>query len=216
MIKALVKKELREVAWIGAAALVLYLAFVSNLIGLKLFSWSYAEEHGIPFVATSFIWPFAWISAGLALVLGVRQSKWEVERGTAVFLFHRPLRRTTIIRTKLLTGIAVYFLIAAIPILLYGAWAATPGTHAAPFEWSMTAPAFRVWLAMALLYLGAFASGIRPARLFGSRLLPLAASGLLVAPLSLLPWWIVTLPGTLLFALLFASNIQWEVQQRDF
>ena len=41
----------------------------------------------------------------------------------------------------------------------------------------MTVPAFQIWLLMPLVYLGAFASGIRPARWFGSRLLPLVGGG---------------------------------------
>ena len=41
----------------------------------------------------------------------------------------------------------------------------------------MTGPAFQVWLLMPLAYLGAFASGIRPARWFGSRLLAARIGG---------------------------------------
>ena len=38
----------------------------------------------------------------------------------------------------------------AVPILVYGCWAATPGTHAIPFEWSMTVPIWGGWLAMTI------------------------------------------------------------------
>ena len=55
-------------------------------------------------------------------------------------------------------------------------WAATPGTHASPFEWSMTVPIWIGWFAMTILYLGAFHTVVRPGRWYRSRLLPLAAS----------------------------------------
>jgi hypothetical protein len=42
---------------------------------------------------------------------------------------------------------------------------------------------------MPLVYLGAFLSGLRPARWYGTRLLPLAASGLLTAFLAIFAWW---------------------------
>ncbi len=82
-----------------------------------------------------------------------------------------------------------------LPILIYATWAATPGTHPGPFEWSMTGLAFRVWLLMPLAYLGAFASGIRPARWFGSQLLPLASVAVPSLFVYTFPnWWLVGFP----------------------
>ena len=43
----------------------------------------------------------------------------------------------------------------------------------------MTATAWKAWGLIAIVYLAAFLAGIRPARWFGTRLLPLAAGGLL-------------------------------------
>jgi hypothetical protein len=42
----------------------------------------------------------------------------------------------------------------------------------------MTLPAWVAWLAVTVLFFGAFLSGIRPGRWYYSRLLPLAGSGL--------------------------------------
>jgi hypothetical protein len=70
---------------------------------------------------------------------------------------------------------------------------------------------------MPLAYLGAFASGIRSARWFGSRLLPLisaAVAGSIVAALS--QWWLMSLPLLLLAAAVLVSDILWEVHTRDF
>jgi hypothetical protein len=80
----------------------------------------------------------------------------------------------------------------------------------------MTTPAFQIWLLMPLAYLGAFASGIRQARWFGSRLLPLVAMAVPGAFLYLLPYlWMTALP---LFALeaVLVSNILWEADSRDY
>ena len=77
-------------------------------------------------------------------------------------------------------GAGLYLAFSAVPILVYAWWAATPGTHAGPFEWSMTLPAWQLWLSITAIYLAAFLVGMRPARWIGSRLLPLVAVGLFV------------------------------------
>ena len=100
----------------------------------------------------------------------------ESVAGTYPFLFHRPARRRWLIGMKLLVGMSVYLVCGPLAILVYGVWAATPGTHAGPFEWSMTVPYWLIWFGMTLLYLGAFLTGLRPGRWYGSRLLPLAAT----------------------------------------
>jgi hypothetical protein len=110
--------------------------------------------------------------------LGIRQTLGESIRGTYPFLFHRPAERLCLIGMKLAVGMTVYLICAGLPILVYGVWAATPGTHASPFEWSMSGPTWIAWLAMTILYLGAFHTAIRPGRWYGSRYLPLAGAGL--------------------------------------
>ena len=64
-----------------------------------------------------------------------------------------------------------------------------PGKHASPFFWWMTATAWEAWGVIAIVYLAAFLAGIRPARWFGTRLLPLAAGGVLAALLRLPMFW---------------------------
>jgi hypothetical protein len=105
-------------------------------------------------------------------------------------------------------GVALVQAIGAAMILIYAAWAATPGTHASPFFWAMTLPAWQAWLAMPVVYVGAALSGLRPARWYGSRLLPLVACIGVAVMLAVLPYmWMtcvglaitlaVTLPGVL-------------------
>ncbi len=226
MVLAIVKKELRETRAFAVLALVVYLIYLSNLTGQwgRLLSWIFAwvpgmnlEPPDVPFVEGPFERILFFIGAALAITLGFRQSAWEPSQGTAQYLLHLPLSRRTIFVTKLTTGISLLLGCTLVPILIYAIWAAMPATHAGPFEWSMTVPAFQVWLLMPLAYLGAFASGIRPARWYGSRLLPLVSVALPGSILvGLAQWWLIALPLLLLVAAVLVSDILWEVETRDF
>jgi hypothetical protein len=141
--------------------------------------------------------------------------------GTYPFLFHRPATRRWLIGMKLLTGTVVYLACVAAPIVCYGLWAATPGTHASPFEWSMTVPSWTMAFGMTALYLGAFLTGIRPGRWSRSRLLPLAGAAGAVFILFVifengrirLPWLLAFL-GTIDAAMVIA--IFSVVENRDY
>jgi ABC-type transport system involved in multi-copper enzyme maturation permease subunit len=227
MVLAIVKKELRETRVFAALALGMYFLYLSKLTGhwgrllSSIVAWvpgMNTEPPDVPFVEGQFVTILFFIGAALAITLGFRQSAWEPSQGTAQYLLHLPLTRRTIFLTKLTTGISLLLGCTLLPILIYAIWAAMPATHAGPFEWSMTWTAFQVWLLMPLAYLGAFASGIRPARWFGSRLLPLcsvAVAGSIVAAAAL-GWWLIALPLLLLVAAVLVSDILWEVETRDF
>jgi ABC-type transport system involved in multi-copper enzyme maturation permease subunit len=226
MVLAIVRKELRETGLFAALALGVYFIYLSQLTGkwgslLAHVVWwvpgMHVETPAVPFVQDNFSTMLFFIGAALAIALGFRQSAWEPFQGTALYLLHMPLFRRTIFLTKLVTGIGLLLVCTLLPILIYATWAATPGRHPGPFEWSMTVPAFQRWLLMPIVYLGAFASGIRPARWFGSRLLPLfsvACTGTLLALVA--HWWLIALPLLLLVAAVFVSDILWEVETRDF
>ncbi|MDR3633484.1 MAG: ABC transporter permease subunit [Isosphaeraceae bacterium] len=221
MVLALVRKELRETLAFAVLALAFYLAYLSNLTGkggpllrplVGLVPGMNVKPSDIPFIQDNFTTMLFFIGGVLAIALGFRQSAWEPSQGTALYLLHLPLPRRTIVATKLLTGIGLLLVCTLLPILIYATWAALPQTHAGPFEWTMTGDAFRVWLLLPLVYLGAFASGIRPARWFGSRLLPLASVAI-PAMFSYVvgPWWLIV-P----VAAVFVSVILWETATRDF
>jgi ABC-type transport system involved in multi-copper enzyme maturation permease subunit len=217
MYKALATKELRETLGILVLALLAYLYFVSDAAGLSLLPWVSVQSQEIPFVGDAFRWSFAIVSGIFAVALGLRQTAWEDVAGTWQFLLHRPIARRRIIAAKLIFGAGAYLAVAALPILLYAWWAATPGTHASPFYWSMTSPTWQLWLSIGLLYLGAFLAGLRPGRWFGTRLAPLAAAGALVLLIVLLPWWwIFGLAAVLLVAALLLANILHVAQTRDY
>ena len=204
MVLAIVRKELRETRLFAALAVGVYLLYLSTFIGkwsrpitvlFETFLPMYVDAPDIPFVDDNFLSMFFFTGFPLAIALGFRQSAWEPSQGTALYLLHLPVARSTIFLAKLMTGIGLLLACTLLPILLYATWAAFPGTHAGPFEWSMTGPAFHLWLLLPLVYLGAFASGIRPARWFGSRLLPLISitvPGIFIY--FLMNWWLIGFP----------------------
>jgi hypothetical protein len=208
MWKALARKEIRECLWIAAAALAAYLYLVARQTGWDSGVLNLVTDllgvvrvrvgvEDVPFVSgpgneMRFVGQFAVVSGLMAVVLGFRQTLGEALHGTYVMLFHLPAQRMHLVYGKLFVGLSMYLLCGTVPILLYGVWAATPGTHASPFYWSMTEPAWIAWFSMTPLYFASFLSGLRPARWYGSRLAPLAACGLPLPVVLVgdLPWWL--------------------------
>lgn len=218
--KALALKELRELRGVVVLAVIAYLMLVARLIGVKAFDFLPGlpqEPETVPFMTGEFLSCFMVLAALFAMALGFRQSAWESSQGTYLFLLHKPVARQVIFALKLVVGVLVFLGCSAIPIALYGWWAATPGQHPSPFRWSWTVSAW--WMAgvMLLLYLGAFLSGLRPARWFGTRLLPLAASILLLVFFQTPIWnfWL-QLTAILLTALAFLCVIRFVAQVRDY
>jgi len=77
--------------------------------------------------------------------------------------------------------------------------------------------AWRLALAMPLIYLAAFLSGLRPGRWLGTRLLPLAAA---VPPMMFMvvgPWsWFLHLPFILVLDALYIASIGHVARVRDY
>jgi ABC-type transport system involved in multi-copper enzyme maturation permease subunit len=221
-----VRKELRETWSFAALAVVLYVVYVTKMMGkggpvltslLGLFPGMSESPPDVPFVQGGFTSMLFLIGGVLAIALGFRQSAWEPSQGTAQYLLHLPMSRRTLLASKLLTGIGLLLTSTLLPILIYAAWAALPGTHPGPFEWSMTGPTLRTWLILPLVYLGAFASGIRPARWFGSRLLPLFSVSLPAILVYTAPhWWLIGLPILFLVVAWLVVVVLWEYEMRDF
>lgn len=218
--KALALKELREVLGIAAIALACYAALTVNAMGAKVFDWIPTMPRGtmgVPFLDSGFAEMHILLSVVFAAALGFRQSAWESSRGTFLFLLHRPLRRHTVFLVKLAMGAAVLLICSGLPIVLYAWWAAIPGHHPGPFEWSMTGSAWRLTFLLPLLYLGAFLSGLRPARWFGTRLLPLIAALLLLIFLYQLPSGRpVGFVLTLVLGGLLTANVFFVARVRDY
>jgi hypothetical protein len=176
MLKTLTWKESRELAPLVVLALAAQgLMFLAP--GRLEFFFRWGESHDVvPFVARSLVNWMLYLAGFAALALGLWQTLWESGRGTFLFLLHRPVPRASLFIVKLAVGIAATLIASGLPILTYALWAALPGTHASPFYWSMTTWAWLIWFRLPVIYLGAFLSGIRPGRWFGSRAFPLLAA----------------------------------------
>lgn len=181
MTRALLYKEFREtlpIAVVGLACLLFVALDAMEYSPLPdLFGGRYVGV--IPFLGNldQFFGRFNMAAGAFAIALGFWHSLGDFWGEAHLFLLHRPVARRSIYITKLVVGLTAYLLCGAAPIILYGCWAATPGTHASPFDWSMTFQCWSAWFGAATVYLGAFLSGLRPAAWIGTRLAPLAAAG---------------------------------------
>ncbi len=190
---ALLSKELRECALYACLALLVQIHYLGAGMGLPLIPFLDAGRgFEIPFLANNNSGretTFTMIVIVAAIAFGLHQSVWESWRQTALFLLHRPLPQSQIFLTKLAAGGLLLLGVSALPLLVYSLWAATPGTHASPFFWGMTDSWWRSVGIAVICYLGAFLTGIRPARWLGSRTWPLIASVVLALGLKYAPIW---------------------------
>ena len=122
------------------------------------------------------------------------------------------------IAAKLAVGGGLYLLCGAVAIFSYAAWALMPGKHASPFLWWMTATTWEAWGVIVIVYLAAFLTGMRTARWFGTRLLPLAAGGVLAGALMLclMYWPLLGIPAFVLVAACLVGLIHFTARTRDF
>lgn len=229
MLKGIARKEFRELLPFIAVALLaqFYLIVVATSAGYGFLAWVFRflpvyvrTDNTLPFVDDSTCSLIFLVAGLLAVVAGFWQTAWESNRGTLQFLLHRPVRREAILMAKLAVGGLVCLLVAVLPLTYYALWAATPGNRAAPFFWSMTIRFWLLCVQMPLLYLGAFLSGLRPARWFGSRLFPLFCGILLLVILQgfsdVLVSALFQLAGTLLLEICFVLAILHLGKTRDF
>jgi hypothetical protein len=184
----MVWKELRQILGIALEALVLYALLVllqvrpQTLTAIPLsdtldnfFNLSIRQSNQeIPFIYdNNFGGRYWWISLLTSLALGFQQTLVESKHGTYLFLLHRPATRRWLVGTKLSVGLATYLICSAMPILIYGGWATR---NCMLFTWPMTLSCWHTWLLMTLPYFGAFLTGMRQGRWYGTRLLPLLAA----------------------------------------
>jgi hypothetical protein len=240
MLKALAWKEIRELLPLAALALLAQIYLITSATGTiwgSVSNWvspltasANIQSDAIPFVdsrygqqmsAAKFL---CVVAAAAGMCFGLWQTMWEANNGTFLFLLHRPMGRQRILEVKLLVGAIACLLVGGLPLLYYTLWAAAPATHASPFLWALTTSAWLLFLEVPLVYLGAFLSGLRPGRWFGSRFLPLfAAIGILYAMRYLpsvtpdvAPWEFVAVGVVLLLDLAFVVVILSVARSRDF
>ena len=220
MFSAIAVKELRETWWIGLLATAFLGLYFLGAAGLDVdddppfLRWMQSHRadyvHPIPFEGDE--WPLIVLvlGSGLAALLAFWQTFAESAQGTWTFFLHRPVERRTLILSKLAVGCGWLLICAGLPILLYALWAATPGTHANPFEWWMAGPTVRAWAYLSVAYLAAFLCGLRPARWWVSRFFPAVFPFFLWLPIVIIPWvawpmWLIILVSD---ALLLAAILR--------
>jgi hypothetical protein len=217
MVKALVIKEIKGVLGVAVLAFLTLLYVVASETGVRIPFALSGYQRSVPFVGGEFQAVFGTIAGLLAIALGLKQTVWEDLFGTWQFLLHRPMSRRTIIFWKLVVGAGVYLVCSAIPLLLYVWWAAAPGAHASPFLWEMTHSVWHMWVALLMIYLAAFLTGLRPARWYGTRLVPLAgaACGTAVVVMGF-PWPILTFLVEFVIFVVLSVSIFHVARCRDF
>jgi len=218
MTSALTLKELREsagVAALGLAGLGLVALTAIGFSPLGMVISSGRPSGTIPFLYDSFGGTFALAAGALAIALGLKQSLGDLVGDSQLFLLHRPVSRRAVYLTKIVVGLSLYLVLAGLAVAIYAIWAASSGTHASPFAWSMTVPVWMIWLSASLVYLGALLSGIRPAAWVGTRLMPLAtACALATIAANLPPVW--GLAVALVAGALYVALILFVAETRDF
>lgn len=169
-------KELRALAIPVALAALAYLWLVGSILRLPILS-AFGSRGWVepPFVSPRGYGEYILITIGSAVAFGFWQTLTEGFNGAWLFLLHRPVTRRTVVVSKLLTGWALLWGLGAASILVMGWWASFPGRFMAPFEWWMTRDFWIHWWLAPLWYLAAFVVGLRPARWWATRLLPLVA-----------------------------------------
>ena len=214
---ALIRKEIRETGWLGLIAMVMLGFVIAPYLGIDFLSVRISEPVYIPFLDSGLSQMLALIGGILAAAIGYWQTLGESLRKTWLYLLHRPISRTDVIGIKLVTGLSLLLAMTGLPIAVYFLWAVTQGTHASPFELWFSSDEWLMWLMTPSIYLGAFLSGLREARWFVSRLLPLPGPVFCVCIVAMTGEW----PGTFfainsLICLLLVVAIYQVAREEDF
>jgi hypothetical protein len=198
MLRAIALKELRETWWIAVLPAAILILIVLNALGLDVDEvppfvyWRMNRNpgwvHPVPFEGDT--WPLTVLVLGgvAAAVMALWQTLVESAQGTWSFYLHRPAARRSLILAKLGIGLGAMLICIGLPLLFYALWAATPGTHANPFEWWMAGPTLRAWAYLSVAYLAAFLCGVRPVRWWVSRFFPAVLPICVWLPIVVVPW----------------------------
>ncbi len=174
---ALILKELRSISRFIALALLVDGWLLSELTGQSNWLRGFpAPTIGFALAQSDWLWWCGFLVAAIASMLGLAMSLDDGLRGTWAFALFRPVSRRAYIGVKLLVGGAVTLALSLLPVVVYSVWAATPGNVAGPFRLSFLQPAIEACGWSVVVFLGAFLSGLRPAKWWWSRLWPLVTT----------------------------------------
>ena len=174
--KKLILKELREhfkVAAIGLAVLTLILFQTFTVSSTQLqqaaFGGQSQSDALQPLLASTVLAGVSFFCAIFGTLLGYLQIHAERHPDLWAFLVHRPIARTKILQSKILAGLILYALGAALPLLGLVIVARIPGNVAAPFEWAMALPLLAIFFVGIVYYFAGLLTGLRRARWYASR-----------------------------------------------
>ena len=171
---ALIRKELRSISRFVALALLADGWFLCELTGQS--QWlrgAFPTQAGFALAQAGWLLWFGFLLAAIASVFGLAMSLEEGLRGTWQFALFRPVSRRAYIGVKLVVGGVLTLALSVLPVAVFAVLAATPGNVAAPFRMSLLQPEIEACGWSVVVFLGAFLSGIRPAKWWWSRLWPL-------------------------------------------
>ncbi|HVT83171.1 MAG TPA: hypothetical protein VHM90_21210, partial [Phycisphaerae bacterium] len=171
MVRAMVAKEVREMAIWACALLVIASVAIWFAMAAQL-----RAGHDRPVLAVSMGMRtlFVMLPAMAAGALGMVQFYFDMRPGRRGFLLHRPVPRGVWFACKAATGVALYLASLGVPLMMAMGWASDPHRAPLPFSWEM---AGSLWVDVASglpYYFAAALAAMRwESRWWGSRLLPL-------------------------------------------
>lgn len=177
MMKALIRKELRESLRVAVLGLVGF-ALLATWSGYSYSRMVASELKGAgrldynncqPLLSTSYLMLATWLCSIFGAVLGWLQIHQERNRDLWGYLIHRPITRTKIFLSKAVAGLALYVLAVGLPLAGFVIWGSMPGHVAAPFEWGMAWPALKILIAGTAFYFAGMLTSLRQARWYVSR-----------------------------------------------
>ncbi len=180
MIRSLVIKEFWDLRGVIALGVVFHALLLANLLGMASYEWlPMREPSELPF-PSSFPLHLSIYTIFFAGLTGLVQALSDGRGQRWLFVLPMPMRTENWILGKMAFGLGVWAVLGIGTFLLGILIVSTPGVFPAPFEWWMTRTGW-YYLALApFVYLGGFLSGIRPGSWFGTRLLPLLGSVMLL------------------------------------
>jgi ABC-type transport system involved in multi-copper enzyme maturation permease subunit len=192
--KTLIQKELREHFVLALVALpvltLLWVAVYRTSVTQAADLWTLHSHSGDglqPLLASELLTSTLVFCAVFGALLGWMQIRSESHRDLWGFLMHRPISRTRIFTGKVVAGVLLYILGAALPLTVFVWIVQSPGNVAAPFEWSMVLPLAANFLAGMVCYLAGLLTGLRQARWYASRGLGLGAAAVVLFGVVIVP-----------------------------
>ena len=209
---AVLRKELIEVSPVLLLSIVPYVVLVvvqiSDAVYIERFNMAshiLMRDGAMTFLAVSTL---------LAGLLGLVQTLRESVEGTWGYYLFLPASRNELLIAKMLAGLtghAAASLLALVLMLLAALFG--PGSTETAFALNML---LQFFVASVIVYFGAFLSGIRPARLLGTRLFPLAGMVGVWALVVYATNWLILLPVVAVICWLTISTINQIAARRDF